>query len=127
MAELLSTADVIFINGLQLEEPTKDLTQANMADDAELVELGTTVLPEADYLYDFSFPEEEGKPNPHLWTDPRYAVAYAEVIRDTMSDVDPDNADTYAANTQSFSDLVDDSTQRCATPLTPSPTATRNC
>ncbi|CAN5880193.1 metal ABC transporter substrate-binding protein [soil metagenome] len=108
VAELLSTADVIFINGLQLEEPTKDLAQANMADDAELVELGTTVLPEADYLYDFSFPEEEGKPNPHLWTDPRYAVAYAEVIRDTMSDVDPDNADTYAANTQSFTDLVDD-------------------
>ena len=41
-----------------------------MKDGASLVEIGTQVLPEKDYIYDFSFPEEDGKPNPHLWTDP---------------------------------------------------------
>ena len=34
----------------------------------------------SDYIYDFSFPEEDGKPNPHLWTDPTYAIKYARCI-----------------------------------------------
>ncbi len=106
VAELLSTADVLFLNGLQLEEPTKELAEANMSEDAQIVELGTLALPESEYLYDFSFPESEGKPNPHLWTDPQFAVAYAEVVADTMSELDPDNAETYAANAADFEELV---------------------
>ena len=43
-AELLSTADVVFINGLQLEEPTKELAEANLADDVPLVELGDETI-----------------------------------------------------------------------------------
>ncbi len=108
VAELLATADVLFINGLQLEEPTKELAEANMADGSRIVELGTLALPEEEYLYDFSFPESEGKPNPHLWTDPQYAVAYAEVVRDTMSEIDPDNAQAYASNTAAFTEVVDE-------------------
>ena len=104
VAELLSTADIILINGLQLEEPTKDLAESNMKDDAVLVELGDEVLPEEDYIFDFSFPEEEGKPNPHLWTDPTYAVEYAEVIAETFSAQDPDNADYYAKNLDAFTE-----------------------
>lgn len=101
-AEALSTADVVFINGLKLEEPTKELAEANLGDDARLVEIGTEVLPESDYVYDFSFPEDGGKPNPHLWTDPTYAIRYAEVIRDTLSEVDPGGADEYADNFAAF-------------------------
>ncbi len=102
VAELLSTADVILINGLQLEEPTKELAESNMKDGAVLVELGDEVLPEEDYIFDFSFPEEDGKPNPHLWTDPTYAVEYAEVIAETFSEQDPDNAGYYAKNLEAF-------------------------
>lgn len=104
VAELLSTADVVLINGLQLEEPTKDLAQSNMKDGAVLVELGDEVLPEEEYIFDFSFPEEDGKPNPHLWTDPTYAVEYAEVIAETFSAEDPDNADYYAKNLEAFTE-----------------------
>ena len=32
VAELLSTADVIYLNGLQLEEPTRELAEANLSD-----------------------------------------------------------------------------------------------
>lgn len=104
VAELLSTADIVFVNGLQLEEPTKDLAESNMKDDAVLVEIGDEVLPPEDYIYDFSFPEEDGKPNPHLWTDPTYAIQYAEVIADTYAAQDPDNADYYAKNLEAFTD-----------------------
>jgi ABC-type Zn uptake system ZnuABC Zn-binding protein ZnuA len=98
VAELLSTADIVFVNGLKLEDPTIELAQANLKEGAQIVEIGTTVLPESDYLYDFSFPEEEGKPNPHLWTDPSYAIKYAGVIRDALSARDPGNASAYTAN-----------------------------
>jgi len=54
-AVVLEQADVIFINGLVLEEPTKDLALANLKDGAMICELGTAILPESDYIYDFSF------------------------------------------------------------------------
>ncbi|MCF8528028.1 MAG: metal ABC transporter substrate-binding protein [Candidatus Nanopelagicales bacterium] len=101
-AELLSDADLVLINGLKLEDPTLALAEANMSADARLVELGTEVLPESDYIFDFSFPKEEGKPNPHLWTDPGYAIAYAALIRDEFTNLDPENADYYATNFAAF-------------------------
>jgi len=108
VAELLSTADVVYINGLVLEEPTKELAEANLKSGAELVELGTLTIPESEYLYDFSFPKEEGKPNPHLWTDPTLARRYAEIVKDDMSKRDPANASYYADNYTRFSALIDD-------------------
>jgi ABC-type Zn uptake system ZnuABC Zn-binding protein ZnuA len=107
-AELLSSADLVLVNGLKLEDPTIELADANMSENAKLVEIGTVVLPESDYLYDFSFPEEEGKPNPHLWTDPTYAVRYAEVIRDEFIALDPDSADYYNANFEAFRAKADE-------------------
>ena len=74
VAELLSTIDVLFVNGLKLEEPTKELAEQNMKDGADIVELGTKSIPPSEYAYDFSFPKSGGKPNPHLWTDPKYAL-----------------------------------------------------
>jgi len=90
------------VNGLKLEDPTIDLAEANMSDAASLVEIGTTVLPESDYIFDFSLPEEEGKPNPHLWTDPTYAIRYAEVIKDEFITLDPGSADYFTNNYEAF-------------------------
>jgi len=108
VAELLSEADVVYINGLVLEEPTKELADQNLKDGAEVVELGTMTIPEEEYLYDFSFPEEGGKPNPHLWTDPTLALRYAEIVKDDMSERDPNNADYYADNYEKFSEVIDE-------------------
>jgi ABC-type Zn uptake system ZnuABC Zn-binding protein ZnuA len=108
VAELLSSADLILVNGLKLEDPTLELAEANKREDARIVEIGTVVLPESDYIYDFSFPKEEGKPNPHLWTDPLYAIEYAAVIRDEFSKADPDNASYYADNYATFEASVNE-------------------
>ena len=102
VAALLSDADVVFINGLKLEDPTLAMAEANMADGAELVELGTVALPEEDYIFDFSFPEEDGKPNPHLWTDPTYAIVYADIVREVLSERDPECADQMQVNFEAF-------------------------
>jgi ABC-type Zn uptake system ZnuABC Zn-binding protein ZnuA len=106
VAEVLSTADVVYINGLQLEEPTRELAEANLADGSEIVELGRLTIPEDEYIYDFSFPAGGGEPNPHLWTDPPLALRYAEIVRDDLSERDPDNADYYAANYDAFAEVV---------------------
>ena len=102
IAKLLSDADLIMVNGLKLEDPTIKMAESNKKETTEIVEIGTIVLPESDYLYDFSFPEEEGKPNPHLWTDPSYAIKYAGVIRDQLSELDPENANYYSDNFAKF-------------------------
>lgn len=113
VAALLSDADVVFINGLKLEDPTLAMAEANMADGAELVELGTVALPEEDYIFDFSFPEEDGKPNPHLWTDPTYAIVYADIVREVLSERDPecaeqmqDNFGAFAAQAEELAEAV---------------------
>jgi ABC-type Zn uptake system ZnuABC Zn-binding protein ZnuA len=106
-AATLESADVIFINGLVLEEPTKDLAMANIKTSANICELGTEVLPESEYIYDFSFPKEGGKPNPHLWTNPPMAKQYAQVVRDVLVRRDPTNAAIYESNFSAFALKVD--------------------
>jgi ABC-type Zn uptake system ZnuABC Zn-binding protein ZnuA len=101
-AKVLSEADLVFVNGLQLEEPTEDLARSNMKDGARIVEIGTRVLPKRDYIYDFSFPKKDGKPNPHLWTDPTYAIKYAAVVRAALAKADPAHAAEFAANAAAF-------------------------
>jgi ABC-type Zn uptake system ZnuABC Zn-binding protein ZnuA len=107
VAATLEGADIVFVNGLGLEEPTKDLALANLGSGAELCELGTTVLPEDQYAYDFSFPEDGGKPNPHLWTNPPMVGDYAELIRDTLVARDPNNADVYDTNLDGLLGKID--------------------
>ncbi len=102
VSRVMEDADVVFVNGLQLEEPTFELAEANAPDDAVIVKLGDEVLPESDYLYDFSFPKEDGKPNPHLWTDPTYAIRYAGVVESTLVERDPPNAAYYEKNSDAF-------------------------
>lgn len=106
-AASLESADVIFINGLVLEEPTKDLAIANLKESANICELGTETLPESEYIYDFSFPKEGGKPNPHLWTNPPMAKQYAQVARDLLVRRDPVNAAVYEKNFVAFAVKID--------------------
>jgi len=106
VAEALADADVVFMNGLQLEVPARRLAQANI-DGAPLVLLGEVVLERSEYVYDFSFPRSEGKPNPHVWTDPTRAREYATVIRDTMVEVDADGAGVYRRNHDALVERID--------------------
>jgi len=108
VAELLSEADVVYANGLMLEEPTRRLAEANLRDGAEVIELGNETISPDEYLYDFSFPESDGKPNPHLWTDPLLAVRYAEIVADDMSTRDPVNAEYYEGNYEAFAAVIDE-------------------
>lgn len=107
-ARVLANADLIVVNGLHLEEPTLRLAEASKRPDAEIRLLGEETITQDEWLFDFSFPESEGDPNPHLWMNPRYAVRYAELMRDWFSEADPPNAEYYAANFDAFKARLDE-------------------
>ena len=112
VAELLTKSDVVFVNGLSLEDPTKDLAKTNIGPDAQIVELGSIVLQPDEYIYDFSFPRDGGKPNPHLWTNPPMARCYATIAGSVLAKADPANADYYRANAKAFEAKADDLSAR---------------
>ena len=101
-AEVISKAHLILMNGLKLEDPTAELAEENKAADAEIVLLGDRVLPRDQWIFDFSFPAKDGKPNPHLWTDPTFAVKYAEVVHAEYTERDPEGRELYDANLETF-------------------------
>lgn len=121
-AALLEDADVVFMNGLGLEEPTRELAEANAAD-AVLCEIGTAILPVDEWIFDFSFPEEGGKPNPHLWTNPPMVRDYMELVLEVLMAADPANAETYRANHDALATDVDalDAAMMDATATVPAP------
>ena len=108
VASLFSTADVVFVNGLALEDPTRDLASRNIPRTGQVIELGPTALNPEDYIYDFSFPRAGKKPNPHLWTDPPMARCYAAIVAAVLSRADPANAAYYQENAARFEAKVDD-------------------
>lgn len=104
-AATLEKADIIFVNGMSLEDPVLTLAESN-APNAVVCELGTASLAEGGWIYDFSFPKEGGKPNPHLWTNPPLVLPYLTMIRDVLVKADPQNIDKYDANYIVASQLV---------------------
>jgi ABC-type Zn uptake system ZnuABC Zn-binding protein ZnuA len=103
----LAEADVFFLNGLHLEESTLDQARAAMREGAPIVALGDLALDPHEYAFDFSFPHSQGDPNPHVWMDPTVGRRWSEIVRDTMSGLDPAGAELYRANQARFAAVVD--------------------
>lgn len=101
-AKVLANADLIVVNGLHLEQPTIELAEASKRADTPIKLLADNTISREEWLFDFSFPESEGDPNPHLWMNVQYALHYAELLRDWFSQADAGNKDYYAANFDAF-------------------------
>jgi len=102
VAKELAQADLIILNGLYLEEPLLKMAEANKKGEAEIVLLGEEAITPAEYKFDFSFPKEQGKPNPHLWPSVRLAMEYARLAKEALARADPEGAAIYEANYQAF-------------------------
>jgi ABC-type Zn uptake system ZnuABC Zn-binding protein ZnuA len=108
VASVLSDADLIVINGLFLEEPTLEMAEANKRADAVILKLGENTISESDWQFDFSFPESDGHPNPHLWPNPLLGRRYAELIHEQLVALDPGNADYYDTNYAALTAKIDE-------------------
>ncbi len=104
----IAEADVVIGNGLGLEPAVLRVIGANISSDAVLVELAEatisvgapTLVPAEDHDEEDGHEHEGG--DPHLWMDPELGREYAAIIRDTLSDVDPDGLETYSANYEAY-------------------------
>jgi manganese/iron transport system substrate-binding protein len=98
----ISAADVIILNGLDLEVPTEKLALANQKPSARILKLGDQTISPQEYVFDRSFPRSAGHPNPHLWMNPLYAARYAELVRDALATLDPTHETAYQERTRLF-------------------------
>lgn len=89
----LADADLVVINGLELEAALEDIIEENAPSSATIIRLAEA-LPAA---------ERPGE-NPHLWLDARIAARYVEQIRDALIAADPEASDIYELNAQSYLD-----------------------
>ena len=83
----LAHAELFIANGLFLEEPSLRLAEANLAEGARIVRLGDRTVPREEWVFDRSFPESDGVPNPHVWLDVPRAAGYVAVIAEAVEGV----------------------------------------
>jgi ABC-type Zn uptake system ZnuABC Zn-binding protein ZnuA len=114
VARLMASADLIILNGLFLEEPSLQMAQANKKPGAVVLTLGEKTITRDQQKFDFSFPESEGHPNPHLWPNPMLALRYAELIRDELGRLDLPNTDYYHGNFEQLKKRIEDLDRRIA-------------
>lgn len=95
----LQTADIIVVNGLDLELLTLKLAEKVKKTETPILQLGNHVLGKEDWQYDFSFPRVQGHPNPHLWLNIELVMRYAEIIKNRLIALDSINKEHYLSNT----------------------------
>ena len=108
VAKVLANADLILLNGLFLEEPSLEMAKASKKDGAVILALADRATTEDQWVFDFSFPEDEGRPNPHLWTTPVLGLKYAELVRNELVNLDPSNASYYTENYEKLRARIED-------------------
>jgi manganese/iron transport system substrate-binding protein len=96
-ATTVAQARVFFANGLGLEAYLDDLIGAAGDPQLEVVTLSEG-LPT---LGSFGQGAEAGG-NPHLWLNPRHAASYVEVVRQTLSRLDPEGEAAYSAQAEAY-------------------------
>ena len=114
VARVMSEADLIILNGLFLEEPALKMAEANRKQGAVILTLGDKAIAREDWVFDFSFPESGGRPNPHLWTSPPLAIKYAGLIRDALAELDPANKPYFEQNFNKLRERIEDLDDRIA-------------
>jgi ABC-type Zn uptake system ZnuABC Zn-binding protein ZnuA len=99
-------ANIVVINGLNLEVAIEEAAIQSQNSKLTTIKLADKTISHDEWIFDNSFPEENGNPNPHLWLNVVYAEKYAEIIRDGLSTVDPENAEYYDLNTDRYLDRL---------------------
>ncbi len=96
--QLLQGADIIFYNGLHLEAQMGEVLE-------RLNEFGIRTVAVADKVDPSllqSPPEFAGNYDPHIWFDVTLWMQAAEQVRETLVEVDPENASAYEGNAEAY-------------------------
>jgi len=94
---LLQEAEIIFYNGLFLEAQMNDILE-QLAKNKHVVPVGENIP--TDKLLDSPIYQDEH--DPHIWFDVSIWMQVVEVVRDTLSEYDPENSTTYQENAAAY-------------------------
>ena len=101
----IARADIVFMNGLALEESIEDVITNNA--EGPVIAL-TEGLPTIENEGGAPADDDEGPLNPHAWLDVRLAALYVERIRDELIAIDPEGSATYEANATAYLERLGD-------------------
>jgi manganese/zinc/iron transport system substrate-binding protein len=93
----MAETDVVFYNGLHLEAKMGEVFE-KMGDRVKTVAVTQDINP-SDLL---APPEFEGAYDPHVWFDVSFWMKAVEQVRATLIEMDPDHADIYRSNAESY-------------------------
>lgn len=95
---IVSGADIVFMNGFQLEAGLGK-TVLNTVEDATIVEVSDGITPLAA---DPNNDADEGGVDPHTWTSPVNGIIFAKNIEAALSTANPARADTFRSNAAAY-------------------------
>ncbi len=93
----IEEADVVFYGGYNFEPSIIEMAEATDTP-APKVALHEAGVPDPIFVEE----DGESEPDPHVWHDVENGIAMAGVVAETLSEVDPDNADLYASNAEAL-------------------------
>jgi ABC-type Zn uptake system ZnuABC Zn-binding protein ZnuA len=102
---VLSDAEVVFINGLGLEEALEPALEANVKGKVVTVSDGIEVLPFEDVHGGGAKggdEDEHATGDPHTWTDPNNVMVWTRNIAAALAEADPENAAAYRENSETY-------------------------
>lgn len=81
----IQDADIVFTNGIGLEDAIVELTAAALPDTTGLCETGEASFGRGAQLHSDSYPSVNNLANPHAWLSPGTAMMYLNAIRNALS------------------------------------------
>lgn len=107
---------VVYLSDFQtaVDEAVDANPPAHVVDAAQDTELHAAEHAEdgEEHAEDDGHEHEHGTLDPHFWLDPTRLPAVADDVAAQLSEVDPDNADAYAANAEAFAQEMAELDQR---------------
>lgn len=119
--QAIESADLVFYGGYNIAPHLERLVNATNTD-APKIPLYEEAIPEPLLVEhhhhgeeenhnheeeDNHHPEKELEPDPHVWHDVNNAIAVVEAIKSQLVQLDPDRADVYEENTETYRDRLE--------------------
>ncbi len=102
-------ADAVFLSGLMLEGRAGDAFARVEGSGVPVVRVAESI-PKAQLLTD---PANPSHFDPHVWMDPVLWALTAPIVRDTLTTLDPDGKELFAANTVAFEAAAEQLSRDC--------------
>lgn len=96
----IANADIVFINGVGLEEFLEPLLE-NAGGDARIVSVSEGVTTR-EFAGEEAHEHEHKGDDPHVWFNPLNVVVWTENIEKTLSELDPNNAEAYRSSAEAY-------------------------